>query len=64
MDTYILWPEKRWVPEAKMWSWYRDAVDNGQIAEEYLHAHDLQTVRRALSDAGIVTLGQLDWGLS
>jgi hypothetical protein len=56
--TYILWPERRWVSEGTLRGWYLDAVDNGEIADEYLHAHDLQTMRRALSDAGHITLGQ------
>jgi len=56
--TYILWPERRWVSESTMWTWYGDAVANREIADEYLYAHDLQTARRALSDAGIITLGQ------
>ena len=58
MDTYILWPERRWVPETQLWGWYNDAVANGEISDEYLGAHDLQTIRRALSDAGLITLGQ------
>ena len=58
MTTYIIWPEQRHVSDETLWTWYRDAIDNRQIADEYLHAHDLQTVRRALSDAGIITLGQ------
>lgn len=58
MDTYIIWPEKRWVSEATLWGWYDDAVANCQIAEEYLFAHDLETARRALSDAGLITCGE------
>lgn len=56
--TYILWPERRWVPESTLWMWYLDACDNGEIAEKYLRASDVQTARQALSDAGIITLGQ------
>ena len=55
--TYILWPEQRWVPEGTLRMWYSDAVANREIADEYLDAHDLQTMRRALSDAGLITLG-------
>jgi hypothetical protein len=56
-DTYIIWPEERRVPEGVLWGWYEDAVANGKIADEYLHAHDLQTAQRALSDAGLITVG-------
>jgi hypothetical protein len=55
---YIIWPDRRLVSESQVWSWYEDAVANGQIAEEYLFAHDLETAKRALSDSGLVTFGE------
>jgi|HubBroStandDraft_4_1064222.scaffolds.fasta_scaffold153449_2 hypothetical protein len=56
--TLILWPERRWLTAGQLWTWYEDAVANGEIADEYLYAHDLQTARRALNAAGIIILGQ------
>src|SRR5258708_1745243 len=55
--VYIIWPEKRTISKDQLWMWYMDGISNGDIAEEYIGAHDLETVCRALSDAGTVTFG-------
>lgn len=55
---WIIWPDRRMVPERTIKVWYNDAVANGEIAEEYHNAHDLQVMLWALSDAGIITLGE------
>jgi hypothetical protein len=55
---YVIWPDPRWVSEAQIRSWYDDAVADGDIAEEYLFAHDVETMQRALSDCGFVTFGR------
>jgi hypothetical protein len=57
---YIIWPDQRYVTESQVWAWYEDAVADGQIAEEYLFAHDLETAQRALMDAGLITFGHAE----
>lgn len=55
---FLLYPFKGFVSADKVAGWYSDAVANGEIADEYLHAHDTETMARALSDAGHITVGQ------
>lgn len=55
---WIIWPESRFVTEHQMKTWYFDAVANNQIAREYLDLADVAKMAEALSDAGLITLGQ------
>ncbi len=59
MQFEIIWPEYRWVDEAKIRLWLSDAVANGEISEEY--ANDLnnpEEIARELSNIGHITLGR------
>lgn len=55
---YIIYPENRFVTSSQMKMWYYDAVANDEIAREYLDLDDTARMAEALSDAGIITLGQ------
>lgn len=58
MKFWIIWPENRFVSDTQMKIWYYDAVVNGQIAKEYFDLTDTAMMAEALSDAGLITLGQ------
>lgn len=58
MRFWIIWPEARFVPAAQIRRWYFDAVANDQIAPEYLDEVRPERMAEALSDAGLITLGQ------
>jgi hypothetical protein len=57
-DFYIVYPERRYISAARIHAWYKDAVANGEIAEEHCNAKTHQEMADALSDAGIITLGK------
>jgi len=52
---YIVYPERKFVSEETIAGWFADAVENREISPEYLGATDLETMIRALNDAGIIT---------
>ena len=56
--TFIIWPQRRFVPEHEMWVMYDSACKEGQIVEEYQYAPDIQTVREALAYAGLIVMGE------
>ena len=59
MHFEIVWPEHRWVNESKIRVWFSDAVDNGDLSEEY--AQDIsepEEMARELSSLGYITLGR------
>ena len=57
-DVFIIWPEKRWVSEEKITTWFSDAVANGRIAPHYLRAKTTEEMAAALDDAGYLTVGR------
>lgn len=61
MHVSIIWPERRKIPLETLSMWYHDAVANGELDEAYigLPDHDWQGQARALSDAGLITLGRV-----
>jgi len=54
---FIVYPERRWVSEAKVITWYRDAVANGEITDrtKLVRVSDMLS---ELEDAGLVTQGR------
>lgn len=56
--TFIIWPERRFIPEHEMWVMYEDACKEGHIVREHMFAHDIQTVRQALAYAGLIVMGE------
>lgn len=56
--TFIIWPERRFIPEHEMWVMYEDACKEGHIVREHMFAHDIQTVRQALTYAGVIVMGE------
>ncbi len=53
--VYIVWPEYKWVPAAKIAVWYDDAVANGDVKAD---PSDITTWDKVmqLSSAGLITL--------
>lgn len=51
----IIWPEKRWVSEDQIKTWYFDAVENG---EANAGLNDVEEMARELSSIGHITLGR------
>lgn len=52
----IIWPERRFVSESQIRTWYSDAVANGEAEETDLR--DPEEMARELSSIGIITLGR------
>jgi hypothetical protein len=55
---YIVYPEKRWVTAKQIHTWFEDALDNGEIADEYTAAKTAVERAKALDDAGLLTQGR------
>jgi hypothetical protein len=52
----IVWPERRFVSEDQIRTWYSDAVANGDAEETDLL--DPEEMARELSSIGAITLGR------
>ena len=58
MTTFIIYPEKRWVPAKQIASWYADAIANKEIDTlRFPHCRTIAEMAAALDDAGIITRG-------
>ena len=57
MSVFIIWPERKWVSEEKIATWFSDAVANDLIAPHYLSAKTTEEMAKALDDAGYLTVG-------
>ena len=51
-DIYIIYPERRWISEQKLASWYADAVAN---MEAEPGARTVREMAAALEDIGFIT---------
>jgi hypothetical protein len=54
--VYLVYPEKGWVSNQKIISWYDDAVVNGKITGPY--ADEVADMVAALDDIGDITAGE------
>ena len=52
IEVYIVYPEERWVNEARIRMWYADAVDNDECEGGHT---ELEFMMRELDDIGHVT---------
>lgn len=59
MTIFIIWPERRFVSDQQIESWFLDAVADAQIGPDRFHAESVREKAEALEDAGFITLG--DW---
>lgn len=59
MAIFMIWPERRMVPDSLVEKWYLDAVDNGKISPEHFHAKTAAAQAAALEDAGLITTGTM-----
>lgn len=55
----IIWPERRFVPAAKINVWYSDAIANGEVDDGDLGIPDAEFQRQArvLAYIGFITIG-------
>lgn len=61
-QVYIIWPERRIVPGKTIRLWFSDAIANGDIEPDEVDGSDsLEYCAKALSYAGLITLGRNDW---
>jgi hypothetical protein len=59
MKIHIIYPENRLVSSEQIWSWFNDAVENGEcasIADFNPPSKDLEVAAFSLQDAGLITL--------
>lgn len=50
---YIVWPERRHVPETQIMLWYEDAIANGEVDGTAINPTDMA---RELHREGLITL--------
>ena len=55
---YIVYPERRFVTDEQMATWFADAVANQEIHPDHLGAKTPEAMALALSDAGFITTAQ------
>lgn len=58
MTFHIVYPERRIVSAKTIESWFRDAIANGEIDDEFAGCLTVQIMARALDNAGIITLAK------
>lgn len=58
MSVYIVYPEKRWMSDETIISWFKDGIADGMIsAEEGKQCHTILDMARLLADVGYITIG-------
>lgn len=53
---FIVWPERRNVPDDKIMTWAADAVANKEILADEVDLKNPASCAQALHDAGLITL--------
>lgn len=57
MSVYIVYPDRRFVPDAVIQSWFADAVADGIIPADQADAVSVDSMADALADVGLITRG-------
>ena len=58
MAIYLVYPEKRWVENQEIETWYLDAIDNSLIKMGQAKARNVDEMAEVLEDIGIITRGK------
>jgi hypothetical protein len=57
MSTYICWPEKRWLSDVQVETWYADAIANNMVKIGQNRAKTIKDMVDVLEDIGYITRG-------